>query len=48
MAIGWQYGRSAILSEGRLCLVEVYQALSLMFMFGMFIMALLSYLSKKK
>ncbi|MEO3947495.1 putative holin-like toxin [Gorillibacterium sp. CAU 1737] len=28
--------------------VEVYQALSLMFMFGMFILALLSYLNKKK
>ncbi|MFP4978288.1 MULTISPECIES: putative holin-like toxin [Paenibacillus] len=27
--------------------VEVYQALSLMFMFGMFILALLTYLKKK-
>ncbi|WP_272942342.1 putative holin-like toxin [Paenibacillus elgii] len=27
--------------------MEVYQALSLMFMFGMFIMALLTYLKKK-
>ncbi|WP_338045071.1 putative holin-like toxin [Paenibacillus sabinae] len=27
--------------------MEVYQALSLMFMFGMFILALLSYLKKK-
>ncbi|WP_338046801.1 MULTISPECIES: putative holin-like toxin [Paenibacillus] len=27
--------------------VEVYQALSLMFMFGMFIIALLTYLKKK-
>ncbi|WP_268958508.1 MULTISPECIES: putative holin-like toxin [Paenibacillus] len=27
--------------------VEVYQALSLMFMFGMFIIALLNYLKKK-
>ncbi|MFC8687858.1 putative holin-like toxin [Brevibacillus porteri] len=28
-------------------LVEVYQALTLMFMFGMFILALLTYLKKK-
>jgi hypothetical protein len=28
--------------------MEVYQALSLMFMFGMFIIALLNYLKKKK
>ncbi|WP_155987819.1 putative holin-like toxin [Gorillibacterium massiliense] len=28
--------------------MEVYQALSLMFMFGMFILALLTYLIKKK
>ncbi|MEK4515025.1 putative holin-like toxin [Paenibacillus sp. FSL H8-0122] len=27
--------------------MEVYQALSLMFMFGMFIIALLNYLNKK-
>ncbi|MED4957385.1 putative holin-like toxin [Paenibacillus sp. FSL R5-0527] len=27
--------------------MEVYQALSLMFMFGMFIVALLTYLKKK-
>ncbi|AKO63334.1 hypothetical protein JIMMER1_50 [Brevibacillus phage Jimmer1] len=27
--------------------MEVYQALSLMFMFGMFILALLTYLKKK-
>ncbi|AHV97061.1 MULTISPECIES: putative holin-like toxin [Paenibacillus] len=27
--------------------MEVYQALSLMFMFGMFIIALLNYLKKK-
>ncbi|WP_407672344.1 putative holin-like toxin [Paenibacillus sinensis] len=27
--------------------VEVYQALSLIFMFGMFILALLNYLKKK-
>ncbi|QNR70508.1 hypothetical protein IAQ67_29030 (plasmid) [Paenibacillus peoriae] len=27
--------------------MEVYQALSLMFMFGMFIIALLTYLKKK-
>ena len=40
-AVGYPLGREV-------CLVEVYQALSLMFMFGMFIMALLSYLSKKK
>ncbi|MED4567992.1 putative holin-like toxin [Brevibacillus agri] len=28
-------------------LMEVYQALTLMFMFGMFILALLTYLKKK-
>ncbi|WP_261381423.1 putative holin-like toxin [Paenibacillus cremeus] len=27
--------------------IEIYQALTLMFMFGMFILALLSYLKKK-
>ncbi|MFD2089250.1 putative holin-like toxin [Brevibacillus brevis] len=34
-------------NNGGVMLMEVYQALSLMFMFGMFILALLTYLKKK-